>query len=84
MMKSWKVPTLSPTAQKSKDRRNYLIEQAKDQDNKRARKQLKKEFNARVYTAAEINTFVSNRPELETEEVIGKHEWDLSKPNFTR
>ena len=83
MLKSWKVPTLSPTAQKARNRRCYLLEQAKGRDNKRARKQLKKEFNARVYTTAEINAFVSGRPELETKEVIGKSVWDMSKPNFT-
>ena len=83
MMKMFKVPTLSPTAQKARNRRDYLLEQAKGRDNKRARKQLADEFNARVYTTAEIRAFVAGRPELENEEVIGKSVWDMSMPNFT-
>lgn len=84
MMKQFKVPTLSPTAQKAFDRRTKLMGKAKRKDNKRATQALEEEYSLRVYSKAEIKAFVKERPELLTDAVIGKQEWDTTKPNFMR
>jgi len=81
MMRQFKVPKLSPTAQKMRNRRNELLSKAPR--SKRAVRALEAEYSLRVYSQAEIEAFVSERPELETAEVIGNSSWDSSKPNFS-
>ena len=81
-MKQFKIPKLTPTAQKMRDRRNALLSKALRRKSKKALEALEAEFGLRVYTDEEVSEFVKERPKLETAKVIGKSEWSVSKPNF--
>ena len=82
MMKQFKTPKLSPSAQKIRDRRNALLDRALRKNSKKALEALEAEFGLRVYTDEEVAEYVEERPKLETAKVIGKSEWSVSKPNF--
>ena len=82
MMKTFKVPKLSPSAQAHRDRRNELLENVKGQSLKQSRKALKDEFSIKVYTQEEIEAFVKERPDLVTKKIIGHSVWNTLTPTY--